>query len=53
MQHVIECGAKGVAVGRNITQDPKPLAVVSALNALVHEEANASEAMKIYNSLDS
>ncbi|MFT0846983.1 hypothetical protein VR010_04420 [Actinomycetaceae bacterium L2_0104] len=53
VQHVIECGAKGVAVGRNITQDPKPLAVVSALNALVHEEANASEAMKIYNSLDS
>ncbi len=53
VQHVIACGAKGVAVGRNITQDPKPLAVVSALNALVHEESDAAEAMKIYNSLDS
>ncbi len=53
VQHVIACGAKGVAVGRNITQDPKPLAVVSALNAIVHGDANATEAMKIYNSLDS
>lgn len=53
VQHVIECGAKGVAVGRNITQDPKPLAVVSALNALVHENATAKDAMAIYESLDS
>mgnify|MGYP003593143370 FL=1 len=53
VQHVIECGAKGVAVGRNITQDPKPLAVVSALNALVHQDANAKDAMAIYKSLDS
>lgn len=53
VQHVMSCGAKGVAVGRNITQDPKPLAVVSALNALVHEEVTASEAMKIYRSLNS
>ena len=53
VQHVISCGAKGVAVGRNITQDPNPLAVVSALNALVHEDATAAEAMKLYTSLDS
>ena len=30
VQHVIACGAKGVAVGRNITHDPKPFAMVSA-----------------------
>lgn len=50
--HVMTCGASGVAVGRNITQDPKPLAVVSALNALVHEGASGAQAMKIYNSID-
>lgn len=49
--HVIKCGAAGVAVGRNITQDKKPLAVVSALNALVHEDATGADAMKIYESL--
>lgn len=50
--HVMRCGAKGVAVGRNITQDPKPLAMVSALNALVHEDASAQEALAVYQSLD-
>lgn len=49
VQHVISCGAAGVAVGRNITQDPKPFAMVSALTALVHEDATAQQAMTIYN----
>ncbi|AZN29147.1 phospho-2-dehydro-3-deoxyheptonate aldolase [Flaviflexus salsibiostraticola] len=51
VQHVMACGAKGVAVGRNITQDPKPLAMVSALGALVHEDASAAQAMTIYNEI--
>ena len=45
-------GASGVAVGRNITQDPKPLAVVSALSALVHENATGAQAMGIYSDID-
>lgn len=52
VQHVIACGASGVAVGRNITQDPKPLAMVSALGALVHEDATAAQAMTIYNEIN-
>ncbi len=52
VEHVISCGASGVAVGRNITQDPQPLAMVAALGALVHKNASAAEAMDIYNSLD-
>lgn len=52
VNHVIAAGASGVAVGRNITQDPKPLAMVSALNALVHEDATGAQALKIYESLD-
>lgn len=51
VQHVIACGAKGVAVGRNITQDPKPLAMVSALGALVHEDATAAQAATIYDEI--
>lgn len=52
VQHVIACGANGVAVGRNITQDSKPLAMVSALGALVHEDATAAQAMTIYNEIN-
>ncbi|MBM9433325.1 class I fructose-bisphosphate aldolase [Flaviflexus equikiangi] len=50
--HVMACGAKGVAVGRNVTQDPKPLAMVSALGALVHEDATAAQAMALYTQID-
>lgn len=52
---VAECiarGGAGVAVGRNITQDPKPLAMVAALAALVHHNATGNEALAIYDSLN-
>ena len=52
VEHVIACGASGVAVGRNITQDEKPMAVVAALSALVHDGATGAEALEIYNKLD-
>lgn len=52
VEHAMKVGAAGVAVGRNITQDPKPLAVVAALNVLVHKNGSAAEAMDTYNSLD-
>lgn len=53
VQHVIKAGASGVAVGRNITQDAKPFAMVAALNALVHDDASPAQAMKLYDELDS
>lgn len=51
VEHAMTVGAAGVAVGRNITQDPKPLAVVAALNVLVHKNGSAAEAMDVYHSL--
>ncbi|MGI5950740.1 MAG: class I fructose-bisphosphate aldolase [Brooklawnia sp.] len=53
VQHVIQAGAAGVAVGRNITMDEKPFAMVAALNAIVHDDATPAQAMKLYNELDS
>ncbi|EOD1045195.1 class I fructose-bisphosphate aldolase [Citrobacter farmeri] len=48
VQHCMQVGAKGVAVGRNITQDPRPDRVVAGLNAIVHENASAEEAYSLY-----
>ena len=39
--------AKGVAVGRNITQDPQPAKVVAGLNAIIHENATAEDAYSL------
>ena len=44
----MQTGARGVAVGRNITQSRNPIGTVAALNALVHNNANADEAFAIY-----
>ncbi len=49
VEHCIKSGASGVAVGRNITQDAKPLAMVAALVALVHDDATAKQAMILYS----
>lgn len=48
VQHCMQAGAKGVAVGRNITQDPQPEKVVAGLNAIVHENATAEDAYSLY-----
>ena len=44
----MQVGAKGVAVGRNITQDPRPEKVVAGLNAIIHENATAEDAYSLY-----
>ena len=44
----MQVGAKGVAVGRNITQDPQPAKVVAGLNAIIHENATAEDACSLY-----
>ncbi|MDR8383673.1 phospho-2-dehydro-3-deoxyheptonate aldolase, partial [Acinetobacter baumannii] len=46
--HCMQMGAKGVAVGRNITQDPQPAKVVAGLNAIIHENATAEDAYSLY-----
>lgn len=48
VQHCMQAGAKGVAVGRNITQDPQPAKVVAGLNAIIHHNATAEDAYSLY-----
>lgn len=48
IEHSIQIGAKGVAIGRNIWGDKHPLGMIKALNAIVHQNQSAKEALKIY-----
>lgn len=45
----LDAGASGVAVGRNIVDDPDPVAKVAALAALIHDGAGVDRALAIYN----
>ncbi len=45
----IQKGAIGVNLGRNIWQHPHPAAVMKALRAVIHEDATAKKAKKIYD----
>ncbi|RWX67842.1 aldolase [Mesorhizobium sp. M4B.F.Ca.ET.089.01.1.1] len=42
-------GAKGLVYGRNIYQHANPKAVVNALMAMIHKDADGEEAWDIYN----
>ncbi len=42
-------GAHGLVYGRNIYQHPNPRKIVKAFMAMIHEGANADEAVAIYN----
>lgn len=48
VKHCIECGASGVAVGRNITQDPNPTGMVAGLNVIIHEDGTPEQAFEAY-----
>ena len=41
-------GAQGVDFGRNVWQNPKPIAMIKAIRAVVHENATVKEAQDIY-----
>lgn len=41
-------GAIGVNLGRNIWQNPHPVPMIKAIRAIIHENASAKEANKIY-----
>lgn len=44
IEDAMKCGAKGVAIGRNIWGHKNPAAMVRALNAIVHEDKDAKTA---------
>ncbi|MCI1747306.1 MAG: hypothetical protein LKI24_03860 [Acidipropionibacterium sp.] len=44
----LDAGAAGVAVGRNIVDDPDPVAKVAALSAIIHSGATVDQALAIY-----
>lgn len=48
--HAIQAGAAGVDMGRNIFQSDSPIAMVKAINAIVHKKATPKEAMDVYTS---
>jgi len=45
----LQKGAVGVNLGRNIWQNPNPVAVAKALYAIIHENAKPGEAEDIFN----
>jgi DhnA family fructose-bisphosphate aldolase class Ia len=43
----MKAGAAGIAIGRNVWQHPNPVAVARSLHAIVHEEADAMQALAL------
>lgn len=48
--NVVQKGAVGVDMGRNIFQSDSPVGMIRAVRAIVHEKASVDEATKIYES---
>jgi putative autoinducer-2 (AI-2) aldolase len=42
-------GAVGINLGRNVWQNPHPVAMAKALRAIVHENATAKEAYQLFH----
>jgi putative autoinducer-2 (AI-2) aldolase len=47
----IQEGAVGCDFGRNIFQNPKPVAMISAIRSIVHDNRTPDEAQEMYNEL--
>jgi putative autoinducer-2 (AI-2) aldolase len=47
-KNAINAGAVGVDMGRNIFQSEKPIGMIKAVRAIVHENASVEEAYGIY-----
>ena len=45
----IQAGAAGVDMGRNVFQSVKPLAMMKAISAVVHQGLRAQDAFQLYN----
>ncbi len=48
-RHAIDEGAHGIDMGRNIWQSDRPVAMLKALRAIVHEKATVREALDVLN----
>ena len=48
-KNAIDNGAVGVDMGRNIFQSDKPIGMIKAVRAIVHENKSVDEAFKIYS----
>lgn len=44
-------GAIGVNLGRNVWQHPHPLAMMRALNAIIHENATPKQALDLFETI--
>ena len=47
----IEKGAIGVNLGRNVWQNPHPLAMMRALNSVIHDNATPKQAQDLFNTI--
>jgi len=47
----IQGGASGVDMGRNIFQSDAPLAMMKAVNKVVHEQMNPTDAFDYFNTI--
>ncbi|MFQ5900449.1 MAG: 3-hydroxy-5-phosphonooxypentane-2,4-dione thiolase [Thermodesulfobacteriota bacterium] len=47
----IRKGAVGLNLGRNVWQNPNPVAMIRALHAIIHEDATVQDADDIFNDL--
>lgn len=47
----IQKGAIGVNLGRNVWQSPHPVAIMRALNAVIHENATPSQALDLFETV--
>ena len=45
----VQAGAAGVDMGRNVFQSEKPLAMMKAISAVVHDGMTAKDAFQLYN----
>ena len=46
IKSAIECGARGVSVGRNVWAYPNPTAITRAICRIVHDDASVDEALE-------
>lgn len=49
--NAVKKGAAGVDMGRNIWQNPFPVAMIKAIRSIVHENATPDDALSLYNEL--
>lgn len=48
VKDIVDSGAAGITYGRNIWQDSNIKGIITALKAIIHENANVDEAYEIY-----